>query len=79
MCMTFFCLEDLAAQGLLGNRWNFHHKIGRAYVENINFPEAAVAYDKATIVELAKSLGFSAADVLLPSHQSSLLCKKAQR
>ncbi|MGA7462631.1 MAG: methyltransferase domain-containing protein [Candidatus Korobacteraceae bacterium] len=78
MCMTFFCLEDLAAQGLLGNRWKFRHQVGRAYVENLEFPEAAVAYEKATIVELAKSLGFFTADVLLPSHQSSLLCKKSK-
>jgi SAM-dependent methyltransferase len=77
MCMTFFCLEDVAALGLLGNRWSFRHKIGRAYVENKSFPEAAVAYEKEVIIAMAKSIGFSSAEVVLPSYQSSLLCKKA--
>lgn len=76
MCMTFFCLEDLATLGLLGDRWSFAHKIGQAYVENMSFPEAAVAYEKNFIVELAKTIGFSSAQVVLPSYQSSLLCKK---
>jgi SAM-dependent methyltransferase len=76
MCMTFFCLEDLATLGLLGNRWSFKHKIGRAYVENVAFPEAAVAYERKMIIDLSKAVGFSSSEVTLPSYQSSLLCKK---
>ncbi len=76
MCMTFFCLEDLEALGLLGNRWNFRHKIGRSYVENAAFPEAAVAYERDVIINLGRQVGFSSSKVTLPSYQSSLLCKK---
>lgn len=76
MCMTFFCLDDLASLGLRGSRWSFRHKIGQAYVENIAFPEAAVGYEKDFVIDLAKKLGFSTAKVVLPSYQSSLLCRK---
>ena len=76
MCMTFFCLEDLATLGMLGKRWTFRHNIGRAFVENTSFPEAAVAYHKDDLVNLAKAAGFSSVEVILPSYQSSLLCKK---
>lgn len=76
MCMTFFCLEDIATLGLLGKRWSFQHKVGKAYVENLSFPEAAVGYEREVIVDLAKAVGFSTADVVLPTYQSSLLCKK---
>jgi SAM-dependent methyltransferase len=76
MCMTFFCLEDLETLGLLGQRWSFAHKIGRAYVENEAFPEAAVAYERDVIVGLAQAVGFSSSKVILPTYQSSLLCKK---
>jgi SAM-dependent methyltransferase len=76
MCMTFFCMEDLEALGLLGQRWSFRHLIGRAYVENATFPEAAVAYRRNVVTVLARQIGFSSAEVILPSYQSSLLCKK---
>ena len=76
MCMTFFCLEDVAALGLLNKRWSFQHRIGQAYVETMAFPEAAVAYEKEAIINLSKSVGFSSAHVVLPAYQSSLLCRK---
>ncbi len=76
MCMTFFCLEDVKRLGFLGNRWSFQHRVGRALVENRTFPEAAVAYEEDVIVEIAKSVGFSAPKVILPAAQSSLLCVK---
>jgi len=76
MCMTFFCLEDVRALGLPGNRWTFRHTMGSAYVENLAFPEAAVAYQKQFILDLAKSIGFPNVEVVLPSYQSSLLCRK---
>jgi len=76
MCMTFFCLEDLQNLGLLGKRWSFRYKEGRARVENPAFPEAAVAYEKAVLIKIASSAGFSRPEVILPSYQSSLLCIK---
>jgi len=76
MCMTFFCMEDLQQLGLLGTRWSFGNRMGRARVENAAFPEAAVAYERADMVDAAKSAGFLFPRVILPSYQSSLLCIK---
>jgi SAM-dependent methyltransferase len=78
MCMTFFCIEDLRKLGLLGTRWSFRNRIGRALVENVAFPEAAVAYEKAVIEDAARSAGFSFPQVILPGYQSSLLCIKGR-
>jgi SAM-dependent methyltransferase len=74
--MSFFCLDDLEALGLLGGRWTFRHTLGAARVENEKYPESAVAYRKEWIVDLARRQGFSAVDVILPQHQSTLRCVK---
>ena len=76
MCMTLFCLEDMQELGLLGKRWTFCHKRGQAYVENESYPEAAVAYQRSTILRLAGAIGFSSYQVVLPNFQSSILCTK---
>jgi predicted SAM-dependent methyltransferase len=54
MCMNFFCLEHVE----LGNRWTFQHRCGNAYIENTQYPEAAVAYHEAFMTELAIDCGF---------------------
>ncbi|MGR3179735.1 MAG: class I SAM-dependent methyltransferase [Candidatus Anammoxibacter sp.] len=74
--MTFFCIDDLKELDLLGGRWTFEHKVGSAFVENIDYPEAAVAYTNEFIIELANSCGFDHAEVILPSAQSTLKCVK---
>jgi SAM-dependent methyltransferase len=71
MSMTFFCLDDLEQMQLLGGRWTFSHRIGSAYVQDKAFPESAVAYRKAWILELARSFGFSHLRVV-PGAQSVL-------
>jgi len=76
MMMTFFCLEDLEAQGLLGGRWTFQHPMGVARVENLKYPESAVAYPRAWIMEAARRHGFSDVQTVLPAHQSTLKCIK---
>jgi SAM-dependent methyltransferase len=76
MLMTFFCMEDLKALGLLGGRWSFAHRMGQAYVENLKYPESAVAYETEWMVAAARAAGFSEARVILPWYQSTLECRK---
>lgn len=76
MLMTFFCLDDLDGLGLLGGRWTFGHTLGAARVENLRYPEAAVGYTRAWMTEAAQSAGFAEADVILPSSQSTIACRK---
>jgi SAM-dependent methyltransferase len=76
MVMTFFCMDDLRKLGLLGDRWSFEHRIGNAYVENVRYPEAAVAYERDWMEEVCRSAGFSQVEVRLPAYQSTLVCTK---
>ncbi len=75
MLMTFFCMDDLRALDLLGGRWSFAHAIGPAFVENLSYPESAVAYDRDWMLEAARAAGFREARVILPSYQSTLECR----
>ena len=54
MLMTFFCMEHVE----LGRRWTFRHRRGNAYIENPRYPEAAVAYHEAFMIELVTNCGF---------------------
>ncbi len=76
MMATVFCLDDLEEQGNLGGRWTFGHRVGAAHVENQRFPESAVAYTRAWMIDAARAAGFSQADVLAASYHSILLCTK---
>jgi SAM-dependent methyltransferase len=72
MCMSFFCLDSIER----GNRWTFQHRIGEAYVENIKYPEAAVAYARQFIEDLCRSVGFREVSVQMLPVQSFLICRK---
>jgi SAM-dependent methyltransferase len=76
MIATFFCLEDLEEQGNLGGRWTFQHRIGAARVENLRFPESAVAYARQWMVDAGSAAGFSTVDVLAAGYHSILICTK---
>jgi SAM-dependent methyltransferase len=54
MYATFSCIEHVE----LGGRWTFQHRRGNAYIENPQYPEAAVAYHEAFMTELAIDCGF---------------------
>ena len=54
MYMTFFSIEHVE----LGRRWTFQHRCGNAYIENPQYPEAAVAYHEAFMTERAMDCGF---------------------
>jgi SAM-dependent methyltransferase len=70
--LTFFCINDVE----LGGRWTFRHGHGNAYVENLRFPEAAVAYEKAFVTEVAKNIGFSEVSIISGNGQSELITRK---
>ncbi len=74
--MSFFCIDDLLQLGALGNRWTFDHRMGDAYVENLEYPEAAVGYERSWMISLAERIGFCSAEVLLGGYQSALKCIK---
>lgn len=74
MLATFFCLDDLAELEILGDRWTFQHEVGAARVENRRYPESAVAYPRAWMVQAARDAGFTRAEVLAASWHSILLC-----
>jgi SAM-dependent methyltransferase len=72
MYMSFFCLDSVER----GGRWTFSHRIGEAYVENMKYPEAAVAYTREYVESLCRSVGFSDVSVIESSGQSVLICRK---
>lgn len=76
MLMTFFCIDDLRALGLLGGRWSFHHRRGPAWVESLAYPESAVAYEREWMLAAARDAGFAHAEVTLPSYQSTLAARR---
>jgi len=72
MFMTFFCIDHVE----LGGRWTFRHRCGNAYIESAQYPEAAVAYHEAFMVDFAKSVGFREVTVAPRKGQSELVALK---
>lgn len=72
MYMTFFCLEHVE----LGKRWTFRYRCGNAYIESVQFPEAAVAYHEAFVIDLAKKCGFREVIISPKKGQSELVALK---
>jgi SAM-dependent methyltransferase len=72
MFMTFFCIEHVER----GRRWSFRHRIGNAYIESAKYPEAAVAYHEAFMIDLAKKCGFREVTVIPKLWQSELVGQK---
>ena len=70
--MNFFCLEHVE----LGNRWTFRHRRGNAYIENPQYPEAAVAYHEAFITKLAIDCGFREVAVRSKGIATELVARK---
>jgi SAM-dependent methyltransferase len=62
MMMSFFAI-DLNPK-LLDDRYTFSHRMGPAYVESLEVPEAAIAYESAWMIAAAREAGFQSAEVL---------------
>jgi len=72
MYMSVFCLDSVE----LGNRWTFKNRIGEAYVENVRYPEAAVAYTREFLEKLCCEIGFREVTIFQRRGQSALMCRK---
>jgi SAM-dependent methyltransferase len=72
MFLTFFCIEHVE----LGGRWTFRHRRGNAYIESTRYPEAAVAYHEAFLIDVAKKCGFREVTVAPKKGQSELVALK---
>jgi SAM-dependent methyltransferase len=72
MYLTFFCLDHVK----LGNRWTFLHRKGNSYIEDLKYPEAAVAYRRDYVQELVSRIGFREVSILPRDIQSALLARK---
>ena len=61
-----------------GQRHTFRYRIANAHVESLEVPEAAVAYDEAFLLGLARAAGFGRAEILAApgDWQPMLLCRK---
>lgn len=75
MQMTVFCMDLMREQRRLGGRFTFEHRIGNAYVESLQYPEAAVAFEREFLINTALAAGFSEATVI-PGGQDILRCKR---
>ena len=72
MFLTFFCIDHVKR----GARWTFAHRMDHAYIENEKYPEAAVAYEKAYMIELVKKIGFRDLSIVSGDVQSMLVARK---
>jgi SAM-dependent methyltransferase len=72
MFMTFFCIEHVER----GERWTFGHQCGSAFIESVKYPEAAVAYHEAFVIDLAKKCGFREVTITPKKGQSELVALK---
>ena len=73
--MTIFGLDFMRER--LGDRWTFAHRVGECFVENLRFPEAAVAYEMATVEKLLAEGGLSIAEIYHQDrHQQTIIARK---
>lgn len=73
---TFFLLDHI--QGLLGDRWTFEHQLDGCRVENIRYPEAAVAFGEADVRSMFARHGLEVTDVLdTDQHQQTVVLRRS--
>ncbi|HTR82063.1 MAG TPA: class I SAM-dependent methyltransferase [Bacteroidota bacterium] len=73
--LTVFLIDYLKKR--LGDRWTFAHKLDRCYVENVKYPEAAVAYDLDIVKEVLLANNLSLIEIYNDQvHQQSLIAQK---
>lgn len=76
--MTMACFSLDHPPPTFGDRHTFRHRVGNAYVESLEVPEAAVAYEDSFLLATAKNAGFRCAEVQAADGdwQPMLLCSK---
>ena len=72
--MTLFILDFIKDR--LNDRWTFSHKLENCYVENLNYPEAAVAYDLTEIENILSGHNLSIVEIYNKDiHQQTIIAK----
>lgn len=72
---SFFIMDYMKSS--LGNRWSFQHKQDNCYIENLKYPEAAVAYDLEVIQKAMSANNFSITEICYKdSAQQIVIAKK---
>lgn len=72
---SFFIMDYMKSS--LGDRWSFQHKQENCYVENLKYPEAAVAYDLDVIKKALSMNSFSITEICYKeSAQQIVIAKK---
>jgi SAM-dependent methyltransferase len=76
--MSMFCFSMDHPPPTFGDRHTFRHRMGNAYVESLQSPEAAVAYHESFLFEVARQVGFRSAEIQTAAGdwQPALLCQK---
>ncbi|HSP88426.1 MAG TPA: class I SAM-dependent methyltransferase, partial [Ignavibacteriaceae bacterium] len=73
--MTLFLLDFI--QKRINNRWTFKHKVDNCYIENVQYPEAAVGYELKTVEDILNSNGLSIVEIYnKDSYQPTLIARK---
>lgn len=62
MMMSCFAIDFKPK--LLNDRYTFPHRMGPAYVESLEVPEAAVAFESEWLIATAKEAGFQSAEIM---------------
>lgn len=73
---TFFIMDYIKSR--LGDRWSFSHKQKNCYVENLKYPEAAVAYDLEVIRQILTDEGFSIANIYNKNATQQIIVAKKE-
>lgn len=75
MHLSVFLLDSI--EGRLGDRWTFAHRMEGCRVESLKYPEAAVAYDHATVERILAEHGLSIVEIYGHEHtQQTIIARK---
>jgi SAM-dependent methyltransferase len=69
-----FCIEHVDRSPR--SRWSFPHRAGPAYVESLDYPEAAVAYEAAWLESACRDAGFLTFEALPSPTQTMVRCRR---
>jgi len=73
--MTLFIIDFVKVRS--SDRWTFSHKLEKCYVENLKFPEAAVAYDLNEVGNILSANNLTIEEIYnKEAHQQTIIAKK---
>ena len=73
--MTLFIMDFVEKRS--SDRWTFSHKLEKCYVENLKFPEAAVAYDLSEVENMLLASNLIIEEIYnKEAHQQTIISRK---